>query len=63
MTKEQWLIHASNENGECWRKIVKIDTDSPDNWHLYKSALIKYIKGMDDLMEVYNMENKGKSDV
>ena len=63
MTKEQWQTHAFKIIENYYGKVIGTTVVSQDNWHMYKSALIEYIKNIDDLTEVYNMENKGKSDV
>jgi hypothetical protein len=58
MTKEKWLEVAQKEFNVYVKAVANVDLTQPEYWPLYKQALVDYIEGIDQVTEVYNMENK-----
>ena len=58
MTKEKWKQECSKNYNIYYAKVYNEDPIGPENWHKYKAAFLEYSKDMDELTEIYNMENK-----
>jgi hypothetical protein len=58
MTKKQWHEFAIME----WSRLShdKVLIISVKDWPEQKEKVLTYLKNMDSLTEVYNMENKGE---
>jgi len=62
MTKEQWFDVLEQETSDFQDRIDVVDP-SPEKWPVYRFELTQFLKKMDEATEVYNMENKGKTNV
>jgi len=59
MTKEKWLKIESEESTIYIESICALG-NAPENWPSIRAAQEKYIKIMNSVTEVYNMENGKK---
>lgn len=59
MTKEKWL-QCWTENMHKLEKDYVSMTSSPEQWTIYRNAVLRWVKNNDELTEIYNLENKVK---
>jgi hypothetical protein len=57
MTIEKWRSLQSEECNKYWRK-TNGAMNNPETYTLWKANMVEFIKNMDEIHEVYNMENE-----
>jgi len=58
MNELKFYAVVQKELNDYYERVSLVGGITVQNWYHHKNSLTKYIKNMDDLVEVYNMENK-----
>ena len=58
MNKERFNDVVTGDLDVYADTVYDIGIITPNNWSRHKEALLKFVESVDEVVEVYNMENK-----